>query len=193
MQVGLRQRTTRALTPTGALSVMMPVFNEEQTLPHILQHVLSRPEVGEVIAVDDGSTDASWDILRSTAAADRRVRAVRQPINLGKGAALRVAIAELTRPFALVQDADLEYDPADYSALLQPLLAGRTDAVFGLRQFGGHSAYSYWFVKGGEGLSWVFNVLNNCYIRAVLTGYKALRSELWQRLNLVNDGFDVDP
>jgi glycosyltransferase involved in cell wall biosynthesis len=172
---------------------MMPVFNEERTLPHILGHVLARREVGELIAVDDGSTDGTWRILQAESARDSRVRPLRQESNQGKGAALRRAIAEIRMPYAIVQDADLEYDPADYPVLLRPLVQGRADAVFGARQFGGHSAYSYWFVKGGQGLTWMFNVLNNCYISDVLTGYKALRSDLWRRLNLERHGFDIDP
>src|SRR5881409_3203432 len=92
----------------GVLSVMMPIYNEERTLGTILGHVLARPEVGEVIAVDDGSRDRSWDILTEIAARDERVRPFRQAQNAGKGAALRRAIGELRRPFAVVQDADLE-------------------------------------------------------------------------------------
>src|SRR6267143_6619756 len=103
------------------LAVMMPVFNEERTLAIILGHVLEQPEVGEVIAVDDGSTDRTWEILDRIAGKDQRVRPFRQETNQGKGAALRRAVAELRMPFALVQDADLEYDPRDYPRLLEPL------------------------------------------------------------------------
>src|SRR6266498_314431 len=106
---------------------MMPIYNEERTLATILKHVLDRPEVGEVVAVDDGSLDSSWQILTEIAARDSRVRPFRQPRNAGKGAALRLAIGELRRPFAVVQDADLEYDPRDYRVLLEPLLEGRAD------------------------------------------------------------------
>ncbi len=94
------------------LSVMIPAFNEERTLDVIMKHVLEQPEVGEVIAVDDGSTDGTWAIMSRFAERDRRVRAFRQEANRGKGAALRRAIAEIRMPFALVQDADLEYSPA---------------------------------------------------------------------------------
>src|SRR5215472_9095885 len=97
-----------AVTATDVLSVMMPIYNEERTLATILGHVLDRPEVGEVIAVDDGSRDNSSEILTDIAGRDRRVRPLRQPQNAGKGAALRLAIGELRKPFALVQDADLE-------------------------------------------------------------------------------------
>ena len=110
------------------LSVMIPAFNEERTLDVIMKHVLEQPEVGEVIAVDDGSTDGTWAIMSRFAERDRRVRAFRQEANRGKGAALRRAIAEIRMPFALVQDADLEYDPRDYPTLLRPLMEGRAAA-----------------------------------------------------------------
>jgi glycosyltransferase involved in cell wall biosynthesis len=175
------------------LSVMMPVYNEERTLATIFRHVLARPEVGEVIAVDDGSTDHSWDIMQAFAGKDPRVRLLRQPRNLGKGAALRRAIAELSMPFALVQDADLEYDPRDYPLLLQPLLEGRADVVYGVRGFGGHTAYSFWFVVGNKIITLASNVLFNAYISDLETGYKVLRSELWKRLHLRGNRFDIEP
>ncbi|HEX6348172.1 MAG TPA: glycosyltransferase family 2 protein [Candidatus Dormibacteraeota bacterium] len=177
----------------GVLSVMMPVYNEERTLRTILGHVLARPEVGEVIAVDDGSRDGSWAILEELAAKDKRLRPLRQPSNQGKGAALRRAIGELRMPFALVQDADLEYDPRDYPALLEPLVAGRVDAVYGVRGFGGQSAYSFWFVMGNRLVTLATNVLFDCYIRDMETGYKVLRSDLWKRLNLRGTRFDIEP
>ena len=176
-----------------ALSVMMPIYNEERTLATILRHVLARPEVGEVIAVDDGSIDGSWDILQGIAAGDPRVRPFRQPQNAGKGAALRRAVGELTRPFALVQDADLEYDPRDYPVLLQPLLEGRADVVYGVRGFGGQTAYSYWFVLGNKTITLASNVMFDAYISDLETGYKALRSDLWKRLNLKGDRFEIEP
>ena len=177
----------------GVLSVMMPIYNEERTLGTILGHVLSRPEVGEVVAVDDGSSDRTWEILSRVAAEDARVRPFRQPANAGKGAALRCAIAHVRRPFALVQDADLEYDPRDYPALLEPLLEDRADVVYGVRGFGGHTAYSYWFVVGNRAVTLASNVLFNAYISDMETGYKVLRSELWQRLNLQGRRFDIEP
>jgi dolichol-phosphate hexosyltransferase len=177
----------------GQLSVMVPAFNEERTIELILEHVLERPEVGEVIAVDDGSTDGTWQILEWAASRHRRLRILRQDVNQGKGAALRRAIEDLRMPFALVQDADLEYDPRDYPVLLEPLVEGRADAVYGVRGFAGQTAFSYWFVIGNQVVTFATNILFNCYISDMETGYKVLRSDLWRRLRLRGDGFDVEP
>ncbi len=177
----------------GILSVMMPIYNEERTLRLILRHVLAQPEVGEVVAVDDGSSDDSWDILTGIARDDPRVRPFQQPVNAGKGAALRRAIAELRMPFALVQDADLEYDPRDYPVLLRPLMEGRADVVYGVRGFGGQTAYSFWFVMGNKGVTLATNLLFDCFITDMETGYKVLRSDLWKRLHLQGKRFDIEP
>src|SRR5262249_37784158 len=177
----------------GVLSVMMPIYNEERTLATILGHVLARPEVGEVLAVDDGSKDRSWQILTEIAARDSRVRTFRQLENAGKGAALRRAVGELRHPFAVVRDADLEYDPRDYAALLSPLLKARADAVNAVRGFGGQTAYSFWFVLGNKGVTLASNLLFDSYISDMETGYKVLRSGLWQRLHLKGSRFDIEP
>src|SRR5438105_628156 len=175
------------------LSVVSPAFKEERMLEVMLNHVLERPEVGEVIAVDDGSTDGTWAIMARFAERDQRVRAFRQENNSGKGAALRRAIAEVRMPFALVQDADLEYDPRDYPTLLHPLVEGRADVVYGVRGFAGQTAFSFWFVMGNKAVTFVANLLFDCYISDLESGYKALRTELWRRLNLQGDRFDIEP
>ena len=175
------------------LSVMIPAFNEERTLELIVKHVLEQPEVGEVIAIDDGSTDGTWAIMSRLAQRDPRVRAFRLEANQGKGAALRRAIEEVRTPFALVQDADLEYDPRDYPTLLQPLAEGRADVVYGVRGFAGQTAFSFWFVMGNKAVTFAANVLFDCYISDLETGYKALRSDLWRRLNLQGSRFEIEP
>src|SRR5579864_7298089 len=181
------------MTDDPFLSVMMPVFNEDRTLEIILGHVLEQPQVGEVIVVDDGSTDRTWEILARIAGNDPRVRTFRQETNQGKGAALRRAIAELRMPFALVQDADLEYDPRDYPTLLEPLREGRADAVYGTRGFAGQTAFSFWFVMGNKAVTLATNLLFDCYISDMETGYKVLRSDLWRRLYLRGVRFDIEP
>jgi len=172
---------------------MMPAFNEERTIELILAHVLDQQEVGEVIVIDDGSADRTWEIVQQVAALDSRVRPLRQERNRGKGAALRRAISELRMPFALVQDADLEYDPRDYPSLLEPLLEDRADVVFGVRGFAGQTAYSFWFVVGNKLVTLATNMLFDCYISDMETGYKILRSDLWRSLNLHGTRFDIEP
>src|SRR5205814_8506023 len=179
------------LNPT--LSVIIPAFNGERSLEVILNRVLERPEVGDVIAVDDGSTDTTWTILNRLADRDPRIRAFRQERNQGKGAALRLAITEVRMPFAVVQDADLEYDPRDYPTLLQPLVEGRADVVFGVRGFAGQTAFSFWFVLGNKAVTLAANLLFDCYISDMETGYKVLRSDLWRRLGLSGTRFDIEP
>jgi len=171
----------------------MPAYNEERTIAIILQHVLERPEVGEVIVVDDGSKDNTWKIVTDIAAKDSRVRPLRQEVNQGKGAALRRAVSELRMPFALVQDADLEYDPRDYPNLLQPLLEDRADVVYGVRGFSGQTAFSFWFVVGNKVVTHATNILFDCFISDMETGYKVLRSELWKRLHLNGNRFEIEP
>lgn len=177
----------------GLLSVMVPAYNEARTIELILGHVLLRAEVGEVIVVDDGSTDGTWGILEQIAKNDSRVRILRQDVNRGKGAALRRAIQELRMPFAVVQDADLEYDPRDYGDLMEPLVEGRADVVYGVRGFAGQTAFSFWFVIGNRAVTLATNVLFDCYVSDMETGYKVLRTELWKRLNLRGTRFDIEP
>ena len=181
------------MTRNPLLSVMMPAFNEERTLATILGHVLERPEVGEVIVVDDGSTDRTWEIIERFMRSDKRVRGFQHSVNSGKGAALRLAVEQLRMPFALVQDADLEYDPRDYPVLLEPLIEGRADVVYGVRGFAGQTAFSFWFVMGNKAVTFATNVLFDCYISDMETGYKVLRSDLWRRLNLRGTRFDIEP
>src|SRR5256885_8983392 len=172
---------------------MMPAYNEERTLAVILDHVLDRPEVGEVTVIDDGSTDRTWEIAQRVATRDSRVRPLRQERNRGKGAALRRASSDVRIAYAVVQDADLEYDPRDYPALLQPLLEDRADVVFGVRGFAGQTAYSFWFVVGNKLVTLATNMLFDCYISDMETGYKVLRSDLWRALNLRGTRFDIEP
>ena len=119
----------------NVLTVVMPVYNEEKTIVTIVEKVLERPEVGELIIVNDASKDNSWEKLQ-TFADNPRVRLLNQEVNRGKGAALIRGFAEATKPFVMVQDADFEYTPEDYPIVLGPLVSGKADVVYGSRFMG---------------------------------------------------------
>ena len=177
----------------GVLSVMMPAYNESATIAQAIDRVLARPEVGELIVVDDASTDDTWKMLTEITAREPRVRAVRQPYNQGKGAAIRRAIKELRRPYAIVQDADLEVDPREYESLLEPLLAGRADAVFGSRNFPVTNVRSLVFTLGNRGLTLATNLIFWGRVKDMETCYKLLPSPLWQSLPLRAMRFEFEP
>src|SRR5947207_10496885 len=146
------------------LSVLMPVYNEARTLRRIVKAVLDSPvslDI-ELVAVDDCSKDRSHDILRELAAADPRIKVYRHEINRGKGAAIRTAISRMTGDISIVQDADLEYDPAEYPIVLAPILAGKADAVFGSRFMSGgqRKVLLYWHSVANRFLTWLTNILN---------------------------------
>jgi glycosyltransferase involved in cell wall biosynthesis len=177
-------------TPT--LTVIVPVYNEEATLQRVLDAVEERPEVSQIVVVDDGSTDRTPEILAS-----RRfrlpARVIHHPRNRGKGCAVRSGLAVATGELALVQDADLEYDPADYERLLAPFRRGGVTVVYGTRTFGGHSAYSFWYVVGNRMLTLWTNVLFNTYITDMETCYKVMPLRTWRELDLRSDGFSIEP
>jgi glycosyltransferase involved in cell wall biosynthesis len=174
------------------LSVLVPVHNEERTLPALLDAVEARPEVYELVIVDDGSTDATAEIL---AAREFRVPAhvIRHSTNRGKGSAIRTAIAAASGDVAVIQDADLEYDPADLPSLLAPLQRQGVDVVFGTRSFSSHSAYSFWFVMGNKAVTLWNNVLFNSYLSDLETCYKLMPLEIWRQLDLRSNGFEIEP
>ena len=174
------------------LSVLIPVYNEARTLGRLLDAVEERPEVSELVIVDDGSTDGTPEILGNR---DFKVRAqvIRHERNRGKGAALRTAIAAATGDVALVQDADLEYDPAEFPLLLAPIERGRAEVVYGSRSFAAHSAYSFWFVIGNKLVTLWTNVLFNSYLSDMETCYKLMPLSVWRSLDLQSDGFDIEP
>ncbi len=174
------------------LSVLIPVYNEERTLERLLDAVEERSEVSELVIVDDGSTDRTPEIL---SARDFKVpvQVIRHERNRGKGAALRTAIAAATGDVALVQDADLEYDPAEFPLLLAPIERGRAEVVYGSRSFAAHSAYSFWFVIGNKLVTLWTNVLFNSYLSDMETCYKLMPLSVWRSLDLRSDGFDIEP
>jgi glycosyltransferase involved in cell wall biosynthesis len=175
----------------------MPVYNEARTLRTIVARVLASP-VGlpmELVCVDDGSRDGSRDILDALAAKDARIRVIRQPRNMGKGAAIRAAIAHMRGDIGLIQDADLEYDPADYPALVAPILEGRADAVFGSR-FASASQRKillYWHGVANHFLTWLTNIFNNINLTDMETCYKAVRADILRQTPLHSDRFGIEP
>ena len=185
--------TTDRPTPSSVLSVVMPCFNEEATAKEILDRVLESPLVGEVIAVDDGSTDRTLDILSSYA--DPRLRVLAQPGNRGKGAALRRGFAEAKMPYVIVQDADLEYDPSEYPRMLAPLVADEADVVYGSRFSGGDARriLYFWHTLGNRALTLASNMATNLNLSDMETCYKAFRREIIQSIDIEEDRFGFEP
>ena len=174
------------------LAVIVPAFNEETTLGEILNRVLCQPCVREVVVVDDASEDRTYQVA-TRFLNDPRVIVRRHEHNRGKGAALRTGLEAVRAPVVIVQDADLEYDPAEYEKLIAPILAGRSDVVYGVRGFASQTAYSYWFVLGNRLVTTAANILFNCYIQDMETGFKAMRTELMRRLRLRGERFNIEP
>ncbi len=179
------------------LSVLIPVYNEEATLPALLDQVLKTPvnlEL-EVVCVDDGSADRTLDILRERAAEDDRIKVVAHDRNRGKGAAVRTAIDHSTGDIAVVQDADLEYDPAEYPRLIAPILDGRADVVYGSRFAGGaeRRVLYFWHDLGNRVLTALSNVLNDLNLTDMETCYKVFRGDLLRSLWLTADDFRIEP
>jgi len=179
------------------LSVLMPVYNEARTLRTIVSRVLASPVdlPIELVCVDDRSTDATLRILHELAERDRRIKVYAQPRNMGKGAAVRRAIQEMTGDVAIIQDADLEYDPAEYPRLLAPILAGRADAVFGSRftAAGERRVMMYWHTVANRLLTWVTNVLNDINLTDMETCYKAVRADILRQIPLRSRRFGIEP
>jgi glycosyltransferase involved in cell wall biosynthesis len=118
---------------------------------------------------------------------------LRHATNQGKGAAIRTALSAVTAPVVIVQDADMEYDPAEYGRVIMPILEGRADVVYGVRGFASHTAFSYWFVLGNRLVTTMTNLLFNCYIQDMETGFKAMRTDLMGRLRLTSNRFNIEP
>jgi glycosyltransferase involved in cell wall biosynthesis len=175
------------------LSVVIPCFNEAAAIETLLQRVLEAAATREVVVVDDGSTDGTRELLARVT--DPRVRVILQPANRGKGAALRRGFEAATSPYVIVQDADLEYDPADYPALLRPLLDGRADVVYGSRFVSGgpHRVLYYWHSVGNHVLTTLSNMFTNLNLTDMETCYKVFRREVIQGLDLCEDRFGFEP
>lgn len=171
----------------------MPVFNERVRLERAVAALLAAnvSDDLELLIVDDGSTDGTREILRDNDW-PAEVRVIYHDKNRGKGAAIRTALAEARGTYTTIMDADLEYEPTDIPALLGPLRAGDARAVFGTRGFQSHSAYSFWYVVGNRSVTFAANLLFNSWVSDMMTGQKAMSTELFRSLDLRAGGFAIE-
>lgn len=176
------------------LSIIIPAYNEEATLAEIIQRVRATGRASEIIVVDDGSTDRTPQILAELAEAGQPpLRLLRHQTNRGKGAAMRTGLVAVTGEVVLVQDADLEYDPADYPALLAPFADPAVAVVYGSRNLRRNPRSSFTFYWGGRLLSWIANGLTGARLTDEATGYKVFKTGLLRDLDLETDGFEFCP
>ena len=179
----------------GGLSILMPVFDERATVEAAIEDALSSElpvPSRELVIVDDGSTDGTRELLSSREWPEN-VKVVHHDLNLGKGAAVRTALQHATAEFAAILDADLEYRAADLADVLEPLVSGEANVVFGTRAWTSQSSFSFWYVMGNKAVTMATNVIYNCWISDVMTCHKAMRTELFRSLPLRERGFAIEP
>lgn len=177
------------------LSVLMPVYDEASTVAATIERVLAVefPCEMELVVVDDGSRDGTAQVLASLAgSADPRLSLHRHPVNKGKGAAVRTAAQHASGDYVIVCDADLEYLPEEIPRLLEPVLAGDTEVVYGTRTFSSHNSYSFWYVVGNRLVTTAANVLYNCYVSDLETCFKLLPRPLYLSLDVRAQGFGME-
>jgi glycosyltransferase involved in cell wall biosynthesis len=181
------------MAPIG-VSFLIPAYNEARTILEVLERIDALDLEVEVIVVDDGSTDETAAIVETFAASHPEVHLLRQP-NRGKGSAVRLAATRITKEIAVIQDADMEYDPADVIRLIEPIQRGVADVVFGSRLSGGapQRAYLFWHLIGNRCLSLLTGLLFNTTLSDMETGYKAFRSDVLRSLRLTQDDFAIEP
>lgn len=175
------------------LSVVIPVYNEQGTILEIVSRALAAPYEKEIIVVNDGSTDET-PLRLSDFKSHAAIKIIDHPENRGKGAALQTAFKEIRGDVVVIQDADLEYDPRDYPKLLEPLLDGRADVVFGSRFLGGpHRVLFFWHFIANGFLTLLSNMLTNINLTDMETGYKAFRSHVLKKVRIKSNRFGFEP
>lgn len=177
------------------VTVVVPVYNEAATVRDVIKTVLAQRLVQELIVVDDGSTDGTWESLQPLAKSDNRIKLLRHEKNQGKGAALRTAFGGVAAPFVVVQDADLEYDPEEYPLLINPIMTGKADVVFGSRFMGSsaHRVLYFWHSVGNKILTTFSNMATNLNLTDMEAGFKAFRREVIQKINIQESRFGFEP
>jgi glycosyltransferase involved in cell wall biosynthesis len=181
--------------PTPLISIVVPAFDEERTIAEVLRRVSALPMRKEITVADDGSRDRTAAIVQELLGELADVRLIVEPRNAGKGSAVRRGIRETAGDVVVIQDADLEYDPADLATLLGPILDGHADVVYGTRLRGGEPqrAHLFWHYAGNRLLSLLTGVLYNTTLSDMEVGYKAFRGDLLRSLRLVSDDFRFEP
>jgi glycosyltransferase involved in cell wall biosynthesis len=174
------------------VSVVMAAYNERSTIEEVIRRVLEVPLRIELVVVDDGSTDGTRELLHALRQ-DLAFNLVLQPQNRGKGAALRAGFAEVSGDVVIIQDADLEYSPEEYPALIDLICAGQADVVYGSRFLGRHRVFLFTHYAGNWVLNLLTNVLYNTMLSDMETCYKAMRIEVLRSMALKSDGFDIEP
>lgn len=178
------------------LGVVMPVYNEVATVGTVIGQVLAQRPVRELVIVDDGSSDGTWEAIQKATENDARVVTVRHERNRGKGAAIRTGLERVTAPIVLIQDADLEYDPTEYYLLLRPILSGKADVVFGSRfmaSAGGHRVLYFWHALGNKFLTTLSNMMTNLNLTDMETCYKVFRRDVIRRIKIREERFGFEP
>jgi len=178
------------------LSVVMPVFNEAATVADVIQTVLAQRPVQQLVIVDDCSTDGTWEKLQPLAQNEPRIKLIRHEFNQGKGAALRTGFAQAAAKIIIVQDADLEYDSAEYHRVLAPIISGKADVVFGSRFLGspgGHRVLYYWHSVGNKMLTTFSNMATGLNLTDMETCYKVFRREVIGQIQIEENRFGFEP